>query len=201
MADSFVEEETALEKGQLRQLFERAMPPTDSQVASAKNTLNSARAEAKTAKQVKDQHALEQTNPERKQKERSDQKRDQLALLVLLDDHIHGLEITLADRYGEDFAENLAAEYLDEETFKSLMAIEDQSERRHAIAVALSEGIANGSIDPEEINRDPELSDWLDKQLEKRELRQESSIESELAVHETEIDQSLESGLESVFKV
>jgi len=201
MADSFVEDETALEKGQLRQLFERATPPTDSQVASAKNTLNSARAEAKTAKQVQDQQALEQTNPERKQKERSDQKRDQLTLLVLLDDQIHDLEVTLAGRYGEDFAENLAAEYLDEEIFKSLMAIEDQSERRHAIALALSEGIANGSIDPEEISRDPELTDWLNKQLEKRELRQKSSLESDLAVHEKEIDQSLESGLESIFKV
>lgn len=201
MADSFVEEETALEKGQLRQLFERATPPTDSQVASAKNTLNSARAEAKTAKQVQDQQALEQTNPERKQKERSDQKRDQLALLVLLDDQIHGLEITLADRYGEDFAANLAAEYLDEETFKSLMAIEDQSDRRAAIADAINEGIRNGSIDPEDIRRDPEIMEWLEKNLEKRNLHQQTSVDSDFAHHDSDITQALESDLDAVFKV
>ena len=201
MADSFVEQETALEKGQLRQLFERVTPPTDSQIAAAKNTLNSARAEAKSAKHVKDQQTLEQTNPERKQKERSDQKRDQLTLLVLLDDQIRALEFTLTDRYGEDFAENLAAEYLDEETFKALMAIEDQSERRHAIALALSEGIANGSIDPEEISRDPELLEWIEKHLAKRSLDQEFSRDLQLVKHENKVENSLESNLDAVFKV
>jgi len=49
MADNFVEEETALEKGQLRQLFERFSLPTDGQIAAAKNTLNSRKANAKEA--------------------------------------------------------------------------------------------------------------------------------------------------------
>jgi len=54
--------------------------------------------------------------------------------LKILNDRLDALEDKLIDKYGEDFAENLAAEYLDDETYKQLMLIDDKDERRRQIA-------------------------------------------------------------------
>ena len=201
MTDSFVEEETTLEKGRLRRLFERAAPPTDSEIASALSTLNSARGLAKTKKIQRDERELEQANSGKKRKDPSGEKKDTLLLLALLESQIQFLESSLADRYGEDFAENLAAEYLDEETYKELMAIEDQDERRAATAAAINEGIANGKIDPAEIYNDPALRDWLEKHSELRAYRQEQSLSSEAPEQNIEHSASLEDGIAEVFKL
>lgn len=201
MTDSFVEEETALEKGQLRRLFERATPPTDSEIASAQSTLNSARATAKATKLQRAERELDQTNSDKKRKDASSEKKDSLTLLALLDSQIQILEISLADRYGEDFAENLAAEYLDEQTYKELMAIEDQEERRSAIAAAINEGITNGTIDPSEIYADAELKEWLEKHATRSDLENQKTLETGLAYDSVDHDSSLEGSLSAILKV
>ena len=83
------------------------------------------------------------------------------------------MEANLADKYGEDFAENLAAEHLDKETYMKIMAIEDQEERRDAIAEALLDGIENGTIDPDTLNGD--IRSWLDA---KEQAHQTQELES-----------------------
>lgn len=201
MTDSFVEEETTLEKGQLRRLFERATPPTDSEIASAQSTLNSARATAKATKLQRAERELDQTNSDKKRKDASCEKKDSLTLLALLDSQIQILETSLADRYGDDFAENLAAEYLDEETYKELMAIEDQDERRAAIAAAINEGIANGTIDPSEIYADAELKEWLEKHATRSDLENQKTLETGLAYDSVDHDSSLEGSLSAILKV
>ena len=201
MTDSFVEEETTLEKGRLRRLFERAAPPTDSEIASALSTLNSARGLAKTKKIQRDERELEQANSGKKRKDPSGEKKDTLLLLALLESQIQFLESSLADRYGEDFAENLAAEYLDEETYRELMAIEDQEERRHAIAIAIAEGIENGSIDPSELYKDPEIRDWLEKHSELNVLRREQTLTLETSEQNLVQSASLADGVADIFKL
>jgi len=56
------------------------------------------------------------------------------------------IEDQLAARHGENFAKNLAAEYLSEESYKRLMSIEDKTERRRQIAIELNKGIEDDSI-------------------------------------------------------
>ena len=84
-----------------------------------------------------------------------------------MSDRLAQIEANLVDKYGEYFAENLAAEYLDEETYKQLMSIEDQDERREQIAIAINQGIENGTIDPDAINENPDFAEWLDARKEK----------------------------------
>ena len=51
----------------------------------------------------------------------------------------------MIQKYGEDFAEQFAAELLDKETFEKLMLIQDPEERRKAIALSVWDGIQDGS--------------------------------------------------------
>ncbi len=88
----------------------------------------------------------------------------QMQFLLLLND-IEQMEAQLEDKYGENFAENLAAEHLDEDTYQRLMEIQDQDERRTQIALALKEGIENGTIDPAELD-DPQIREWIDARSE-----------------------------------
>ena len=85
-------------------------------------------------------------------------------LMTMLND-IDAMEASLVDKYGEDFAENLAAEHLDEDTYMRLMAIEDQDERRRQIAIELNEGIGNGTIDRNAIDN-PDFKEWIEKRVE-----------------------------------
>ncbi|ODS22819.1 hypothetical protein AB835_12145 [Candidatus Endobugula sertula] len=85
--------------------------------------------------------------------------------LLLLLNHIQQMELQLEKKYGENFAETLAAEYLDEETYQRLMEIQDQDERRTKIALALKEGIENGTIDLNKLD-DPKIREWIDARSE-----------------------------------
>ncbi len=87
-----------------------------------------------------------------------------LLLMTMLND-IEAMEANLSDKYGEDFAENLAAEHLDEDTYMRLMEIDDQDERRRQIAIELQRGIENGTIDPNAIEN-PDFIEWIDKRAE-----------------------------------
>jgi hypothetical protein len=81
-------------------------------------------------------------------------------LMSMLND-IDAMEANLADKYGEDFAENLAAEHLDEETYMRLMLIDEQGERRKQIAIELQRGIENGTIDADAIEN-PDFKEWIE---------------------------------------
>lgn len=88
---------------------------------------------------------------------------------------IQQIEEQLAARYGENFAENLAAEYLNEETYKRLMGIDDKTERRRQIALELNKGIQDGSIDADIILGNSDFEGWLhahDTEEQRRILKQ-----------------------------
>jgi len=144
---------------------------------------------------------------ERKERERS--AKDIAFALKLLNDRLAQIEASLVDKYGEDFAENLTAEYLDEDTYKELMSIEDKEERRHAIANVIKEGIKIGTIDPATFNENSDFKEWLEvnNELEQqrvisKQINLENEVLSEQKIENThEADQriDLESGFDSLF--
>jgi len=99
--------------------------------------------------------------------ETKDEKRERDMRFLLLLNDIQQMELQLEAKYGENFAEQLAAEHLDEETYNRLMEIEDKDERRREIAKALKEGIDNGTIDPSALD-DPQLREWVDARSEEQ---------------------------------
>ena len=122
------------------------------------------------------------------------------------------IENELVDKYGVYFADDLAAEYLDVETNKTLMLIQDDEERRHAIANALNDGIKNGTVESEKIYKNTDIKEWLDVSKERENLieakqnlqdsKLDTTISSENNVEETHVtkeNKSLESGLNSFF--
>lgn len=127
-------------------------------------------------------------NGETKEQQRS---RDHQFLLLL--HSIQQMESQLEDKYGENFAEQLAAEHLDEETYQKIMAIEDQDERRAAIALALKEGIENGTIDPAVFD-DPQIREWIEaRSQQENEIVYQASLAKQsesTQIAGTDIDQS-----------
>jgi len=111
-----------------------------------------------------------------------------MQLLLLLHD-IEQMEAQLEDKYGENFAENLAAENLDEDTYNRLMQIEDKDERRRQIALALKKGIDNGTIDPTVFD-DPQVREWIDARSEEQSLHIDQQNIAE--IKDAEATQSLE---------
>ena len=130
--------------------------------------------------------------------------------LKLLNDRLDALEDKLIEKYGEYFAENLAAEHLDDETYKQLMLIDDQDERRKQIAKAINEGTENGTIDKSIINENPDFKEWLDvskeyelNELEETMISHEESKQQlkpeEFVSHNTDQKVNLESGFDALF--
>ena len=133
---------------------------------------------------------------------------DHFWLLMMLDqlnDQLEAIESALVGKYGEQFAENLAAELLDEEQFKVIMQIEDQAERREAIAKAINDGIRSGEIDVQKAFENPDFRDWLNKHNEVTEM--ESNLGATKAPKNQPIDNEfsttpssqLAQGLDSLF--
>lgn len=106
---------------------------------------------------------------------------------------------SLEQKYGLDFAENWAADLLDEKTYKAIMKIEDQDERREAIAEAIIEGIEEGSIDPRKIEENPDLAEWLRTQSQQLDAHSMEAQNDQLSAHNEEHNPNLEVGLDSVF--
>lgn len=142
---------------------------------------------------------------ERKERERN--AKDIAFAVKLMSDRLAQIEANMVDKYGEDFAENLAAEYLDDETYKQLMLIDDKDERRRQIAKVINEGRENGSINFDAINKNPDFKEWLEVHKEKQYLIEAGqsanhSVSSEQKVentHNSEQRSDLESGLDSFF--
>lgn len=109
-------------------------------------------------------------------------------LLMISNMTIEQMENRLAAQYGENFAENLAAEYLDEDVYKRLMSIEDKTERRRQIALELNKGIRDGSIDADKINDNSDFKNWLDTHEKNRQLKLESTQNNQASLTETDSD-------------
>lgn len=88
-----------------------------------------------------------------------------VVLLDLLNQHMAPIEEALAEKYGENYYEQIAAKYLDQDVFERLMAIEDPEERKAAMREELAQRFREGKIEIEE----PEIRDWLETYLEKKE--------------------------------
>lgn len=84
-------------------------------------------------------------------------------LLADLQRQLATIENAMVDKYGEDFAEQFAAEYLEEDVFNEIMQIEDPEKRRQAFAQAINDGIRNGTIDADDVNANPDFAGWLDR--------------------------------------
>lgn len=106
------------------------------------------------------------TESQHGKKSKEKQHTDMTMLLILLNQLERNLEIleaNLAVKYGENFAEQLAADLLPLEKFEELIKIEDDEERRRAIAQAINDGIRNGTIDPNDPRINDDYREWLDK--------------------------------------
>lgn len=136
------------------------------------------------------------TNGVKEKKEREKTAKDMAFAVKLMNDRLAQIEAKMVDKYGEDFAENFAAEYFDEDTYKDLMSIQDQEERRREIAKAINEGIENGTIDPDTINENPDFSEWLDVRKEKELNITSQKVENSNSV---EFEPKTESGFDAVF--
>ena len=84
-----------------------------------------------------------------------------MIFMAMLDQSFELIERAMIDKYGEDFAEQFAADLLDKEIFNALMQIKDPKERRKAFADAINDGIRNGTIDAEYAFRNPDYKEWL----------------------------------------
>lgn len=130
--------------------------------------------------------------------------KDLLVTLEQIRQQFEKLEAQMIDKYGEDFAEQFAAELLDEETYKKIMEIEDQEERRQAIAEAILKGIEDGTIDPEEVFKNPDFKQWLEanaKIIEARAAIENNgqSLKDNTINHDNEQRANLEQGFDSIF--
>lgn len=120
--------------------------------------------------------------------------------LLMYEIALSEFESTMESKYGEDFAENWAAELLDEQSYMELVRIENQDERREAIANAIREGIRNGTIDPAKVRNIPHLEEWLERhdQLEERRLAQLRTNASDSASHKHKSTSDLETALSAI---
>jgi hypothetical protein len=99
-------------------------------------------------------------NADRQERERKDQVNRQI-LLATLEDRLEA-------QYGENFAENLFADLLEEglieqDEYTRIMAIADEDERRIAIAAAIQRGIDEGRINPDDLDGHPWAQGWLNE--------------------------------------
>lgn len=104
-------------------------------------------------------------------------------ILIAMIDDIEAMELALEDKYGEHFAENLAAEHLSEEKYHQLMAIEDQDERRRQIALALNDGVENGTIDADILFENDDIKDWVNVRAAEVEQRMNVEYDSNANVN------------------
>ena len=120
--------------------------------------------------------------------------------LLLHELSLSEFEDWMEGRYGEDFAENWAAELLDEESYMELVKIENQDERRERIANSIREGMTNGTIAPAKVKDIPHLEEWLNHhdQLEERRLAQAGLDTKDSGSHEHKSTDDLETKLSAI---
>lgn len=115
------------------------------------------------------------TKNERRAQERKEEEKRAFEgrMYQILMDQINKTENALMERYGKNFAENILSDLaeknlIEQEEYKAIMAIKDEDERRHAIAIAIQQGIIEGRISPSDIPNDPQVQEWLELHTEKK---------------------------------
>lgn len=111
---------------------------------------------------------------ERLLRQKTKDKSNDLTLLAMLDD-LAEFEAGIAADYGENFAENLFSDLnakglISDEDHKEIMSIQDDAERKKAMAAKIQEGLDDGSIKPEDLGGHPWAQEWLGryKNIEQR---------------------------------
>jgi hypothetical protein len=100
------------------------------------------------------------------QKTKNAQKASADAMFLALLDRIRDLDAYLADKYGEDFAENMvedlhqAGKITDEERAR-INEIEDPEERRQAIAELIQDKLDSGEITMDDLKNYEWAEEWL----------------------------------------
>ena len=126
-------------------------------------------------------------------------KRDDVTdLLALLGD----MEEMLADKYGENFAEDLFSDLhekglIDDDEYDRIMAIEDPEERRQAIAAAIQKGLDDGTITMDDLKDHPRAEQWLSMHkdaVEKRNLEAGQGLSGEKSFSELSVDGTDQAG-------
>jgi hypothetical protein len=128
-------------------------------------------------------------------------------LLVELQRQLSAIEDNMVAKYGEDFAEQFAAEYLDEDTFNNIMQIDAPEKRRQAFAQAINDGIKNGTIDADDVYGNPDFAQWLDKHDEidqtknamKVDATQSFDIDDLASAHDQDSNKELAGGFDNLF--
>ena len=132
-------------------------------------------------------------------KQKEQQATNDLLLIVDLQRQLDIMTSNMIGKYGEDFAEQFAAELLEPDVFAELMKIEDPIERQQAMAQAILDGIANGTIDPADVN--PDFIAWLNTvkdlavQQQARDISLAKSHQQDLALEVA--DKSADDNLEN----
>ncbi len=104
----------------------------------------------------------------RTEKERQARSRNDSTTLSMLLDDLAEFEAGLAADYGDNFAENLFSDLnakglISDEDHKEVMSIQDEAERKKAMAAKIQEGLDDGTIKPEDLEGHPWSQEWLEK--------------------------------------
>lgn len=138
-------------------------------------------------------------NQSKAQEEKAKQRATDLLYMDLLQ-QIGALENQLAEQYGENFAEDLFADLhqqglIDGDAYQSAMAIEDDKERRQAIALLIQQGLDDGTITMADLEGHPWAADWLDlheQETNTRDREAQRGLDGDLAVDEISMDAQYE---------
>ncbi|WP_133471321.1 hypothetical protein [Paraglaciecola marina] len=107
---------------------------------------------------------------------RQQQATNDILLLSELSRQLDAISDSMRQKYGQHFADDFAAQFLDEETCKKLAQIKDPKEREKATAKAINDGIKDGSIDPADVYANPDFKQWLDKHEEVAATQRDNDI-------------------------
>lgn len=95
-----------------------------------------------------------------------------MLLLNQISQSLAKMEGDLADRYGEDFAENLLADLveqglIDADAAAEIQALTDMAEKRQAVAALIQKGLDEGTISLDDLAEHPWAEEWLNTHRER----------------------------------
>lgn len=115
---------------------------------------------------------------EKEERRKQDENLRFIRMLQDIQDRLRGIEDGLAAKYGKNFAEDLARRYLEEEEAERLLAIENEEERRHQIALAIKRRVDSGEIHVSELDEEPRVEEWLKLNEEKADVLKSQAREA-----------------------
>ena len=109
-------------------------------------------------------------------RKKEQQATNDMLLLNELSRQLEAISANMATKYGENFSDDFAAQFLSKEKCEELMKIKNPKEREKATARAINEGIKNGTIDPNDVYANPDFKAWLDKHDEVAAAQRENDV-------------------------